>query len=727
MEARGVSVAGRLALAGVVLVAVGLGWPAPVAAQPVWSPEAVALAIGDVSEYEDTIAVAMDDDGNAVAAWRGSQPGLRLFASRYSALGRTWSAPTTLSYFAFSAGAPSIVMDASGNATVAWEEAGLRAAHYSVATGTWSEPVQVVPFTVSYRCWIASHRMVADRTGHVLFVWTAACNLSGIPYSSVRYARYTPATGAVEGGTLADVIGGRGYATADIAVDGLGNAVALWGESSDTVLMRAAYYTAATNAWSAPVTALAGPIGATVIGPRIAIDAAGNVLAVWRLEGVYNAIRAARLDRITLSWGQVTDLFPASSLNIFTPPEIAVDPAGNGIAIWKRRDGETVRLQVALYEADDGTWSTALDLTPSGLTGGSARVEFDGFGNATAVWWQGDGTRAVVRAGRVSPESRTTLTDLATLEQAAVPLALGVSAGGSATVLWTSVTEGVATLQASTWRATPPGVPTSLAVTAQSGRVLTLRWVPPIGGGTPTGYVLSGGTLPGEVLASIPTGSLLPTFTFTAPSGVCYLKLHAVTEGVWGPPSNEIRVAVEVSATPSAPAQLLAAVNGTDVTLSWKNTFMGGPPTGIVLTTLGPANFSLALPVGEMFSATNVSPGTYTIAMKATNAAGESPYSNAVTLTVPATCGERPNVPENFTATASGRAFDVAWSPPSSGAAVTGYIVSVSGSWAGSIATTGRTLSGTAAPGTYGLSVQATNACGVGWPAAVRIVVVPRD
>ena len=421
----------------------------------------------------------------------------------------------------------------------------------------------------------------------------------------------------------------------------------------------------------------------------------------------------------------MTDLFPASSLNIFTPAGIAVDPAGNGITMWKRRDGDTVRLQAALYDADNGTWGTALDVTPPGLTGGGERVGFDGYGNATAVWWQGDGTRAVIRAGRVSAAGDTTMTDLATLEQPAVPLALAVSAGGNATVLWTSVTDGVATLQATTWRATPPGVPTSLAVTAQSGRVLTLRWVPPTGGVPPTGYVLQGGSLPGEVLASIPTGSLLPTFTFTAPPGAYYLRLHAVADGVWGPSSNEIRVFVEVPAPPSAPAQLLASVHGSDVMLSWKNTFTGGPPTGMRWRATGSANVSMPLPLAEMFSVTNVPPGTYTIALEAVNAAGESPLSNAVTLTVPAACVERPDAPEDVTASASGRMFDLAWSPPSSGAAVTSYTVTVSGASAGTFTTSGRTLSGVAAPGTYAVSVQATNACGTGTPTPAQAIVIP--
>ena len=165
---------------------------------------------------------------------------------------------------------------------------------------------------------------------------------------------------------------------------------------------------------------------------------------------------------------------------------------------------------------------------------------------------------------------------------------------------------------------------------------------------------------------------------------------------------------------PSAPAQLLAAVNGAEVALSWKNTFAGGPPLGLRVKLSGSTVASL--PLGEMVSVANVPPGTYNIALTAVNAWGESPLSNGVRVIVPSSCLE-PDAPQSFSVTATGQAFDIAWSPPSSGAAVTGYTVEVSGAYNGRFNTTDRTVTGTAAPGTYTVSVRAGNSCGVGPPA----------
>jgi hypothetical protein len=69
-------------------------------------------------------------------------------------------------------------------------------------------------------------------------------------------------------------------------------------------------------------------------------------------------------------------------------------------------------------------------------------------------------------------------------------------------------------------------------------------------------------------------------------------------------------------------------------------------------------------------------------------------------------------LPEKFLAYKIGSTVFVRWDPPLSGPTPTEYVLQVSGSFSGSLITTGRSLSGVAGPGTYGLSVRAVNACG---------------
>lgn len=272
----------------------------------------------------------------------------------------------------------------------------------------------------------------------------------------------------------------------------------------------------------------------------------------------------------------------------------------------------------------------------------------------------------------------------------------------------------------------PPEAPTDFAATAVAGNLVTLQWQPPSSGPLPSAYVLEGGVNPGETLASIRTNSASPVATVSVPSGAFYVRVHALGAGGRSPASNEIRLFVGTATAPSAPASLLGLVNGDSVALSWRNTFEGGAPASLVLDVTGSLTLSLPLPLTESFTFSGVPPGTYTIAVRAVNAAGvSSPQSNTLTLMFPGACSGVPQAPTNFFAYREGNLITVRWDPPSAGAAPTGYVLNVSGPLVGSVPTTARMLSGTVPAGTYALSVVATNACGAGVGSPVQSIVVP--
>ena len=95
-----------------------------------------------------------------------------------------------------------------------------------------------------------------------------------------------------------------------------------------------------------------------------------------------------------------------------------------------------------------------------------------------------------------------------------------------------------------------PLPPIALAAEAVAGNTVTLRWTPPPGGLTPTGYVVEGGIAPGEVLASLPNGSASARYTFAAPTGTFYVRVHTLSGGARSAASNEIRLFVNVPQPP---------------------------------------------------------------------------------------------------------------------------------------------------------------------------------
>ncbi len=254
--------------------------------------------------------------------------------------------------------------------------------------------------------------------------------------------------------------------------------------------------------------------------------------------------------------------------------------------------------------------------------------------------------------------------------------------------------------------------PTGLVALSIIGNTVTLQWKPPLIGPPPSSYVMEVGSAPGQVIASLPTGSVSPRVSFDAPRGAYYIRLHTMSGAARSRASSEIRVYVDVATGPTAPTNLLGLVNGSNLALSWRNTFGGGAPTMVILDVAGPMTATLPLGVTETFSFAGVPPGTYTLSVRATNAAGSSGSSNPVTLTFPTTCSGSPQTPINVFVSTSGNRVSVSWTPAAGGAAPTRYDVNVTGAYTGRLPTTARALSGVVGPGTYNVNVRAVNPCG---------------
>ena len=60
-------------------------------------------------------------------------------------------------------------------------------------------------------------------------------------------------------------------------------------------------------------------------------------------------------------------------------------------------------------------------------------------------------------------------------------------------------------------------------------------------------------------LASLPTDSTATTYTFAAPTGAFFIRMHSLASGIRSAASNEVDLFVNVPAPPSAPANLLGA------------------------------------------------------------------------------------------------------------------------------------------------------------------------
>lgn len=163
-------------------------------------------------------------------------------------------------------------------------------------------------------------------------------------------------------------------------------------------------------------------------------------------------------------------------------------------------------------------------------------------------------------------------------------------------------------------------------------------WGAPTSGAPPTSYTLIGRvTAGGPVLATVPLGAT-PAFAVSGvPSGTYYVRVQAQNAGGMGAPSNEVAVTVAGLSPPGVPTLNTPTVSGTTVTLSW-SPGNGGAPAGYTLTaSFTPSGAPIAtVPLsGTSASFSAVPSGTYYLRLTASNAAGPSPPSAQVTLTVP--------------------------------------------------------------------------------------------
>ena len=272
----------------------------------------------------------------------------------------------------------------------------------------------------------------------------------------------------------------------------------------------------------------------------------------------------------------------------------------------------------------------------------------------------------------------------------------------------------------------PVQPPTQFRVDRVVGNQVTLRWDPAAVGPIPTGYRLEGGVSPGTTQGSLPVGPV-PIFTVSAPSGTYFLRVIALDGAMASGASTEIPLYVNVSIAPSAPGSLTGLVNNDSLALSWQLTYRGGEPTAVLLdVTSGAASATVPMGPTDTFSFAGVPPGTYTFAVRASNASGVSAASAPMSLTFPGGCSGVPAAPRNFLFYGAGNTANLLWDPPSSGPAPTAYVMNVTGAFVGALPVgTTRVLSGSVPPGTYTVAVTAVNACGSSPATAARTVTIP--
>jgi hypothetical protein len=182
-----------------------------------------------------------------------------------------------------------------------------------------------------------------------------------------------------------------------VAMDGSGSAVAVWTQFDGTYYNIMANRYTPSGGWGTATLIETGNLDAAY--SQVAMDGSGNAVAVWtQSDGTRNNVWA---NRYTLSggWGTAT-LIETNDAGSASNAQVAMDGSGNAVAVWEQYDGTRSNIW-ANRCTPSGGWGTATLIETDNL--GPAvfpQVAMDGSGNAIAVWLQSDGTRNNIWANR---------------------------------------------------------------------------------------------------------------------------------------------------------------------------------------------------------------------------------------------------------------------------------------------------------------------------------------
>ncbi|MEZ5292501.1 MAG: hypothetical protein R2745_15575 [Vicinamibacterales bacterium] len=355
--------------------------------------------------------------------------GLLLLAAQDARAQEGWGATPDLLSGIASTGpgvyTPYVDVDAAGNAVALWTDRGptiygtgpvVNTARFDVTTGRWSTPL-----TLSNRERSAWARDVAvDGAGNALALWQT--NPISTPYIA-HLARYDAAGAAW---APVDLTYDFLYQSGAIAMSGNGRGVACWSTASGLYCLR---YAPATG-WAA-----VEQIATAIWTEDVAIDAAGNVLVLWQSG---TTLQARRFDAMAVSWGAVVDLATGLSSNGPVGAKLAMNDAGEGVATWSHDN----TIQAARYVPGAG-WIAPTALYSLGLSNDSPRSAIDASGRITVAWVNtGLGVRTSIprwiHASQYSGSGWTPAAPLPgqTTGYAYGPPALDVDALGNVAVVW---------------------------------------------------------------------------------------------------------------------------------------------------------------------------------------------------------------------------------------------------------------------------------------------------
>jgi hypothetical protein len=348
-------------------------------------------------------------------------------------------------------------------------------------------------------------------------------------------------------------VAGQTASAPRVAIDPQGVATAVWARSNATNTIIQAAQRAANGVWQAPVDISA--TGKDASDPQIAIDGQGNAVAIWQRPNAANSIIVqAAVRPAGGAWQAPTDLSVTGRDAV--APRLAVDAQGTAIAVWQRLDTANVVIQAAVRPAG-GAWQAPTNLSASGHDASAPAIAVNPQGAAVAVWQRSNGTNAIIQgAARPAGGTWQAPADLSAAGQDAVTPQVAVDPTGAAVAVWDrqAIVETATRTAAGAWQ--PPldlstgcKIPTTPQVAASAQGAAVAIWSCLVGSSpsVQSSFRASGGSWEAPTTLAAGGSAVAPEAAFDPLGDVL---------AIW---SAAVRAVLQVSARPAGAAWQPAA------------------------------------------------------------------------------------------------------------------------------------------------------------------------
>jgi hypothetical protein len=328
--------------------------------------------------------IAVDAQGNAVAVWSQSFGSIGDIRSNRYLAGEGWGTSEPVEAGTGSAGGVQIAMDERGNAIAVWQQLtgsryDIRSNRYRSDGSGWSNDVLVENVNTGAA---VNPQLAVEKGGTAFVVWQQTAGLR----TDISSSRYT-SVGGWEAATLVSTENVGQAADPQVAVDGNGTAFAVWRQPGGG--RQNVWSNRYTNGcgWSTAVPAELIDTG-DASAPQVALDASGDARAIWvQLDGTRSDIVSSRhLMNASAAWG-VASLIEHDDTGRAADPRVALNSSGEGMVVWQQSDGTRFNIWARRRRACGG-WDAPALLESAAGSATNPQVAIDSAGNAIAVWQQ---------------------------------------------------------------------------------------------------------------------------------------------------------------------------------------------------------------------------------------------------------------------------------------------------------------------------------------------------